>query len=406
MSEDIISRPAFFRSGAQNETRRTLPDTKAGSQTREYQRCKRCIMDTSDPAIQFDENGVCNHCKLYARRAATELKHHEEGQKELAHLLNVIKAEGKGRRYDCIIGVSGGVDSTMVAYRCRQYGLRPLAVHLDNGWDSELAVSNIEKTLQKLDIDLYTHVVDWEEFKDIQLSFLKASVANAEIPSDHAIGAILYRIAAKENIRFVISGSNIETEAIMPTSWMYDNRDFRHLQAIHKKYGKKKIKTFPYYTLADFFYFILLKKIRLIRILNYAPYRKSDCMRILQEELGWVYYGGKHYESIFTRFFQGYYLPKKFGIDKRLAHLSTLICAGQITREKALEEMQQEPYPAELFHKDREFFVRKFHLTEAEFDSIMTAPPRRHEEFPSHAFIFQQNGFGLRELAKRLATRV
>jgi len=393
MSENILTAPGLLQGMAKTASRA-------------YQRCTRCIMDTSDIEIAFDAEGVCNHCKRYFVRASTELKHGPEGQAELSAMIAKIKEEGKNKPYDCVIGVSGGVDSTMVAYQCKKHGLRPLAVHLDNGWDSELAVSNIEKTLQTLGIDLYTHVMDWEEFRDIQLSFIKASVANAEIPSDHAIGALLYQIAAKKGIRFIISGSNIETEAIMPTSWMYDNRDFKHLKAIHKQFGTAKLKTFPFYTPLRFFYYIALRKVRLVRILNFTPYNKAAALKILKDELGWVYYGGKHFESVFTRWFQGYYLPVKFGYDKRLAHLSTLICAGQITREDALKELEQDPYPPELFKKDQEFVMKKFGLSQREFDAVMQAPPRSHGEFPSNKFIFQRNVFGLKELAKRIASRV
>ncbi len=408
MSEDILT-PALFQG-------LKIPDPVATPQgylaelprleKRPYRQCTRCLMDTSDSEIEFDAEGICNHCKRYFVRAATELRHGPEGKAELEGMIARIKAEGKNKPYDCIIGVSGGVDSTMVAYQCKKHGLRTLAVHLDNGWDSELAVSNIAKTLKNLGIDLYTHVMDWEEFRDIQLSFLKASVANAEIPSDHAIGALLYQIAAKKGIRFVISGSNIETEAIMPMSWMYDNRDFKHLKAIHRQYGTAKLRTFPFYTPLRFFYYILIKRVRLVRILNYSPYNKAEALRILKDELGWVYYGGKHYESVFTRWFQGYYLPRKFGIDKRLAHLSTLICAGQITREEALKELESDPYPPELFKKDQEFVIKKFGLSQQDFEDLMKAPPRKHTEFPCNQFIFQQNRFGLKEIAKRIASKV
>ncbi len=215
MSEDISSQ-ALFQGVIPLKGARPLSHDDAVS-VRPYQRCASCIMDTSDPEIQFDAEGVCNHCKRYLNGAKTEIRHDEAGQRELQSILASIKQEGKNKPYDCIIGVSGGVDSTMVAYRCKQYGLRPLAVHLDNGWNSELAVNNIAKTLKVLGIDLYTHVIDWEEFRDIQLSFLKASVGNAEIPTDHAIGALLYQVASKEGIRFIIGEVILETEAIMPT---------------------------------------------------------------------------------------------------------------------------------------------------------------------------------------------
>ncbi len=371
---------------------------------RSYQECVRCVMDTTDPDIEFDEKGLCNHCKRYFVRAGTELLHHEEGQKKVNALVEKMKEHGRGKDYDCVIGVSGGVDSTMVAYIVKKkYGLRPLAIHFDNGWNSELAVSNIEKTLKTLGIDLYTYVVDWEEFKDIQLSFLKASVANAEVPTDHAIGAILYKLACEKGIKYIISGSNIETEAIMPKAWGYDNRDYRHLKCIHKKFGKVKIKTFPHYGLFDFFYFIFLRGLRFVRILNAAPYNKKEALKILENELGWVNYGGKHYESIFTRFFQAYILPHKFGFDKRRAHYSTLICAGQMSREEAKEALKVDPYPKALLEQDKEYVIKKLGLTEAEFEAIMKLPPKTHKDYPSNDFIFNNEKAGLLSFVKRVA---
>ncbi len=368
-----------------------------------YQICTRCIMDTTDCDIQFDEHGICNHCRTYDQRARNELHYGEDGQEKLKALVDKIKRNGKGKKYDCIIGVSGGADSTMTAYTVKKLGLRPLAVHLDNGWDSELAVGNIEKTLKALDIDLCTYVIDWEEFKDLQLSFLKASVANSEVPTDHAIVAFLYRTALGHNLQYILSGGNIVTEAIMPKSWGYDAKDLRHIKGIHKKFGKIKLKTFPQISLFDWVYYTFIKGIKFIPILHYIPYVKKDVAQLLEKELGWKNYGAKHYESIYTRFFQGHILPKKFNIDKRRAHLSTLICSGQLTRIEALREMKEDIYSLQQLKDDKEYVIKKLGLTEEKFENIMSLPIKSFKDYPSNYFLFSRLHFFVK-LAKRTAT--
>ena len=344
-------------------------------------------MDTTDPDIQFDENGVCNHCKQYMHRAKKYLFLDTAGQQELKRLIEEIKAKGKGKNYDCIVGVSGGVDSTFVAYNVKKLGLRPLAVHVDNGWDSELAISNIKKCLKKLNIDLYTYVPDWEEFRDLQISFLKASVPDAELPTDHAIGAVLYQTAAQKDIPAIISGTNLATEGILPSSWVYSAADWKYIQAVGRKFGRVSLRSYPHYSLFDLFYYGAVKRTQRIRLLDYIPYVKKDAMQILEDELGWKYYGGKHYESIYTRFFQGYILPKKFNIDKRKAHLSTLICSDQMTREEALEEMKHNPYTEEMQREDMQYVIEKLGLTEEEFEQIMALPVKKFSDYPNNSHI-------------------
>lgn len=369
-----------------------------------YQICKQCIMDNTDPDINFDNNGVCNHCHHYAQRASNEL-YSKSSPERILKITNTIKSVGKVNKYDCLIGVSGGIDSTYVAYIVKKYGLRPLAVHMDNGWDSELAVSNIEKTLNKLGIDLFTYVIDWEEFRDLQLSFLKASVANSEIPTDHAITAVLLKLAKKHNIKYIISGGNLVTEGIMPRAWGYDSRDLRHIKSIQKKFGSKKLKNYPTYNLFDMFYCTFIKKVKIIPILNYVPYIKDDVIALLERELDWVYYGGKHFESIYTRFFQCYILPKKFGYDKRRAHYSTLINSGQMTRDEALEAMEHDPYPEHLKQEDKDYILKKFGFNDAEFDAIMERPIKTHKDYKSNEWLFEHYQ-GLIGRIKKFATSV
>lgn len=350
--------------------------------TEKYQICSRCVMDTTDPEIQFDENGICNHCHQYDESVKKFVFDGDKGKEKLNNIVDEIKKNGKGKEYDCIIGVSGGVDSSFVAYKVKELGLRPLAIHLDNGWDSELAVKNIELFLKKLDIDLYTYVIDWEEFKDLQLSFLYASTPDSEIPSDHAINAILHNIAHEKKIKYIIYGCNIRTESHLPRTWSQGHLDWKYISSIHEKYGHLPLTTFPHMDFFTLNRYLMTHKT--INILNYLSYSKKDAMKLLENELGWKYYGGKHYESIYTRFYQGYILPKKFGYDKRRMHLSSLICSGEITRSQAIDELKNEPYPQEMQREDKEYVIKKMGLTEMEFDEIMSLPKRKFEDYPSY----------------------
>lgn len=353
---------------------------------KKYKICKRCVMDTTDPLIEFDENGVCNHCQ----QAEKALKNEpyslafEEKEKRFKKLAEEIKEKGKGKQYDCIIGISGGVDSTYVAYLVKKYGLRPLAVHLDNGWNSELAVMNIENALNKLGIDLYTHVIDWEEFKDLQLSFLKASTPDSEIPSDHAIGALMYQIAEKYGLEYVLTGVNSSSESILPKEWSQGHGDWKYIKSIQKQFGTKKLKTFPHFSIFKQFYWIYIKKIKWISTLDYFDYDKEQAKKFIMDELSWRDYGGKHHESNYTKIYQAYILPTKFGYDKRKAHLSSLIVAGQITREEALEELKKPLYDEKVLNEDIEYLINKFQISRDEFEDIMKAPKKSFSNYPSY----------------------
>jgi N-acetyl sugar amidotransferase len=341
-------------------------------------------MDTSDQDIEFDHAGVCNHCKEYAERARRELHPGERGRDDLDKVVSAIKKAGKGKEYDCIIGLSGGVDSTLVAYQVKHLGLRPLAIHLDNGWDSEMSVANIEQIVKKLEIDLYTYVIDWEEFRDMQVAFFKSSISNIEIPTDHAIWALIVKAATERGIKYFISGHNLATEGVLPRSWGYDAFDLRFVLAIQRKFGTVKLRTFPRLGLMPRLYYIYLQNLRAVRLLDYVDYNRNEAKRLLEREIGWRDYGGKHYESVFTRFFQGYILPRKFGIDKRRAHLSALICSGQIQRSETLEIITHDPYPSvEMMREDREYVIKKLGLSEAEFEQIMAEPVKSYRDYPN-----------------------
>ena len=352
-----------------------------------YQICKKCIMDTSDKEIIFDDSGICNHCKR-----AEQLQNsfpinltNKEREKELKKIVRTIKISGRNKKYDCIIGVSGGVDSTYLAYIIKELGLRPLAVHLDNGWNSELSVHNIEKCLKTLDIDLETIVLDWEEFKDLQLSFLKSSTPDLEIPTDHAITAVLYTIASRYGVKYIIPGSNFNTESVLPRTWSHGHNDWRYIKSLQQKFGKRKLKTFPHLSLLDYIYHLTIERIRMVKILDYVDYNKKDAVETLKKKLKWVPYGNKHYESIYTRFIQGYILPKKFNYDKRRAHLSSLILSGQMTRQEALKEINKSPYPSKkMENEDKEYVMQKLNITEKEFEDIMKKPPKHFWDYPSY----------------------
>ncbi len=350
---------------------------------REYRICTRCLMDTSDPEIQFDEQGVCNHCHDYDRLILQRVMKGEAGLRYLEGLVGQIKSEGRGKPYDCLMGVSGGVDSTYVAYVVKhKFGLRPLAIHMDNGWDSELAVKNIEETLKRLEIDLFTNVLDWEEFKNLQLAFLKASTPDSEIPSDHAIWAVTGDMAEKLKVRYILTGFNVRTETHLPRAWSQGHFDWKYIQSVNRQFGKAKLKTFPHQ--GFFTYYRRLLSLRRVDILNYMDYNKLEAMRLLERELGWKYYGGKHHESIYTRFYQGYILPTKFGYDKRRSHHSSQVCSGEISREAALAEIQQAAYAPSLQEEDREYVSKKLSLNDAEFNAIMNLPRKSYWDYPSY----------------------
>jgi N-acetyl sugar amidotransferase len=349
--------------------------------TRPYQVCTRCIMDTSDPGIEFDVQGICNHCRRADQLLATRMPAYKTGAYQLDRIVARMKAAGRGAPYDCIVGVSGGSDSTYVAYTVRRLGLRALAVHFDNGWNSELAVENIEQVLRRLDVELYTHVVDWEEFRDLQLSFLHASVPDAEIPTDHAIWALLYGTAARFGVHYVISGTNLNTESILPRSWTYYVTDWTYIQDIHRRYGHLPLRTYPHATVWRFIYWVLARRIRTVSLLNSIDYDKQGAMATLERELGYRKYGDKHHESIYTRFFQSYILPVKFGIDKRRAHYSSLIVSGQLTRDDALRCIAEPVANPQLIEEDLQYVVKKLGLTAGQFQTIMEQPVRSYRDF-------------------------
>jgi N-acetyl sugar amidotransferase len=337
-------------------------------------------MDTTATEIVFDDSGVCNFCKEFEDFAKTTIwRPLPVRLKELEDGITKIKELGKDVQYDCLIGLSGGIDSSYLCHWAKESNLRPLIVHFDNGWNSELAAKNIENIIQKTGFDLYTYVVDWGGFKDLQLSYIKASVIDIEVPTDQLITATLFKIARKYKIKSVINGNNISSEAILPKSWIYaDKTDDVNLYNIYKKFGKRPLSSFPKLGLNQQFLNVNLYSTYSLSPLNLLDYDKNAAKKLMTELYDWKDYGGKHYESIFTRFYQGYILPRKFNVDKRKAHLSTLVAAKLITREEALKELKQPPYSEELQKADYEYALKKFEITGQEFEMYMNNPPVPH----------------------------
>jgi len=361
---------------------------------REYQICTRCVMDTTDPDIVFDENGVCNHC-IGAIKGLEKIRieSEEERKKKINDIVNTIKESGKGKKYDCIIGLSGGVDSSYLAYVVvKRLGLRPLAVHLDNGWNSELAVKNIENIVKKLNIDLFTHVIDWEEFRDLQKAYLKASVLDLEVLSDNAIVVAIHNLLKKYNLKYFLIGFNMQAESIMPANWLYSPKyDSKNILSIYRKFGnKKRLKTYPLFNFLEYIRYRFFDNSRTINILDTVPYVKKQSIEILEKELGWKDYGGKHFESRITQFYQSHILPVKFNVDKRRAHLSSLIVSNQITRQQALKILNQKLYDPKKLEADIEYFCKKLELTRDEFTTIMNTLPVSHYKYASYNKLFDR----------------
>jgi N-acetyl sugar amidotransferase len=353
-----------------------------------YQQCAKTVMDNiADPNIEFDENGICNYWYEYQKQADQYLIHGEEGKKKRDDTIFQLKEDGKGQKYDCIIGVSGGVDSTYVAYLVKEANLRPLVVHFDNGWNSEIAVQNINKIIDYLDADLFTLVVDWDEFRGLQRAYLKAGVIDIEALTDHAIIASLYRLAAKHKVRYVISGSNIETEGVLPKAWIHGKLDSINIKDIHSRYGAVKLKTYPFLSVLKKQYYLKFVKLNFISPIDWAPYNKEAIKKLISKEIGWQDYGGKHHESVFTKFYQNYILPTKFKVDKRKAHMSNLICSGQMNKSEALIELDKPLYDAADLVRDKEYVVKKLGFTKEEFDQLMQEKPRSHNSFKTEGIV-------------------
>jgi N-acetyl sugar amidotransferase len=357
-----------------------------------YRICTNCIMDTSDPGITFDEQGVCDHCINFYTRIEPHWHTDARGAAELAKIVDKIKAEGKGRDHDCIIGISGGVDSSYLTYFAKEkLGLRPLIFHVDAGWNSQQAVNNIEKLIDGLGLDLHTEVIDWLEMQDLQLAFLKAGVAYADLPQDLAFFSAMYQFAVKNGFKYILTGGNISTECVrQPLDWAYWGTDLTYVRDIHRKFGTRPLKTFPMSSIFKYkIYYRYFKGLRVVRPLDYVPYIKADAVRELVEKFGWQTYAHKHYESRATRFLESYWMPVKFGFDNRRAHYSSVILTKQMTRDEALARIAQPAYDPDQIEHDIEYFANKLAITPAELKRLVAAPNHSWRDYKNRHWLIQ-----------------
>ena len=372
---------------------------------RPYQICTNCVMDTTDPNIEFDAAGVCDHCRTFYTEILPNWHTDERGRRELDQLVAQIKREGEGRDFDCIIGMSGGIDSSYLTYLAKEeLGLRPLVFHVDAGWNSQEAVNNIEKLVDKLGLDLYTEVIDWEEMRDLQLAFFKSGVPHIDTPQDHAFFATMYKFAEEHNVRYILTGANYSTECVRnPVEWMYYQSDSTQLKDIHRKHGTRPLKTFPLTSILKHKVWLrYVRRIQVVRPLNYVPYIKADAMKLLIERFGWQPYPQKHFESRFTKFYESYWLPKKFGYDVRKVQYSSLILTHQMTREEALEKLKTPPYDEATIHREIEFVAAKLGITVAELNSYLEGPSRTFRDYRSQKDIYKVGARVLRLMGVEL----
>lgn len=346
-----------------------------------YQRCTFCVMDTTDPMISFDDAGECNHCREARARRNVSWHPGPEGARLLEQKLEQIRSHGRNKEFDCIIGLSGGVDSSYLALLAADWGLRPLLVHVDAGWNSEMAVKNIGSVVDHIGAELHTHVVNWNTMRKLQVSYLRAGIANQDVPQDHAFFAALYRFATRNRIKYVLNGFNFATECIFPSSWQGPAMDAKNLRAIHKRFGDGDLTDYPTVSMFHYyFWYPIARGMTPVHPLNYMKYDKSAATDRLSET-GWRPYGRKHGESIFTRFFQNYYLVERFGFDKRLPHLSSMIVSEQLTRDGALSELSQPLYDKDELRRDLAYVCTKLRLSHEEFDELMRQPLRDYSDF-------------------------
>lgn len=366
---------------------------------RTYRICTNCVMDTSDSRIVFDERGVCDHCNSFFRYILPNWHTDERGQEALQVLVKKIKRAGEGKEFDCIIGMSGGIDSSYLTYMAKEkLHLRPLVFHVDAGWNSQVAVNNIERLVDNLGFDLYTEVIDWEEMRDLQLAFFKAGVPHIDSPQDHAFFATMYKFAEKHNVSYILTGANLSTECVhMPLEWMYYQSDCVQLRDIHRRFGTSPLHSFPTTSILRHKLFLpFVKGIKVARPLNYMPYMKKDAIKLLIEKFGWQAYSEKHYESRFTKFYEGYWLPKKFGFDTRRVTYSSMILTKQMTREEALEKLEHPPIDEATVAQEFEYVATKLGISVEDLRNFFNAPNKTYKDYRSQEFLYNVGARAMR----------
>lgn len=359
--------------------------------TRRCQICCNCVMDTSDSRIAFDEHGVCDHCRDFQKNVSPNWHTDERGRSELERTVADIKRSGRKHDFDCLLGLSGGVDSSyMLHLAVKGFGLRPLVFHVDGGWNSELAVHNIQVLVDKLGLDLYTEVINWEEMRAFQLAFFKSGVPHIDIPQDHAFIATLYNFAEKYNIKYILNGGNISTECVRnPMEWLYYGTDMAQIRDIIRQFGTVKMETYPFSSIFKHkIYLRYIRRVKVVKPLNYMPYDKSAAMALLQQEYDWKPYPQKHFESRFTKFYEGYWLPERFGFDTRKVQYSSLILTGQMTREEALEKLQRPAYDPETIEDEFNYIATKLNISPDELRQYLTMPKKFYWDYKNHVSVF------------------
>jgi len=358
-----------------------------------YQVCMTCVMDTSDPNIAFDSRGVCDHCNVFRASIAPRWHRGDTGRRYLESVVPKVKKASRGNEFDCLLGLSGGMDSSYMLHEMvTRFGLRPLVFHVDGGWNSELAVHNIHVLIEKLGLDLYTEVINWEEMRDFQLAWFKSGVPHIDIPQDHAFIATLYNFADKYNIKYILNGGNISTEGVRyPLQYYYWGTDMFHIRDIIRRFGTVPMRTYPFSSIYRHkIYLRYVRRMRVIKPLDSLPYTKAAAQDVLQREYGWKPYPQKHFESRFTRFFEGYWLPKRFGFDVRRVQFSGLILTGQMTRAEAMRELEKPPYDELTAAQDFAFVATKLGISGDELQGYLEMPKRYYWDFRNQQRIFGQ----------------
>ena len=373
-----------------------------------YRICTNCVMDTSDPAIEFDENGVCDHCNGFRKHVEPKWHPDETGRQMFARTVEEIRESGKGKEFDCIIGLSGGLDSSFLLHLVvTEFQLRPLVFHVDGGWNTDIAVNNIQVLVEKLGLELYTEVINWQEMKDFQLAFFKSGVPHIDIPQDHAFIATLYKFANKNNIKYILNGGNISTECVRnPLEYLYHGTDMRQIRDIQNKFCTIPLKTYPFSdVLFHKFYLRYIKGLKVVKPLDWMPYTKELARETLKSTYGWMPYPQKHFESRFTRFFEGYWLPERFGFDTRRVQFSSLILTEQMTRDDALTQLERPAYDPETIEHEFDYIAKKLGITSDELRGYFTMPKKSYRDYKNSEGMFQMGSKVLQLLGVEKAVK-